>query len=160
MTEPFCNLQTGNRLDGRRNAEGCKYKGLETCLKALQETLWTLNFLRLQPRRIGVNTYALISYPASDCSKSLSDFSRLPSFAALSSEAANFFRAEEAPRCRGLGDSASQHEPYQFDHSSITMQAYLTSIELLDVFPMSHPVWVQRSDLVRLSLRFSSLRVI
>ena len=25
MTEPFCNVQIGNRLDGRRNAEGCKW---------------------------------------------------------------------------------------------------------------------------------------
>ena len=26
LTKAFCNLQTGNRLEGRRNAEGCKYK--------------------------------------------------------------------------------------------------------------------------------------
>ena len=26
LTEVFCNLQTGNRLDGRRNAEGCKIR--------------------------------------------------------------------------------------------------------------------------------------
>ena len=25
LTKAFCNLQTGNRLEGRRNAEGCKY---------------------------------------------------------------------------------------------------------------------------------------
>ena len=26
LTKAFCNLQTGNRLEGRRNAEGCKYR--------------------------------------------------------------------------------------------------------------------------------------
>ena len=28
LTKAFCNLQTGNRLEGRRNAEGCKYRVL------------------------------------------------------------------------------------------------------------------------------------
>ena len=29
LTKAFCNLQTGNRLEGRRNAEGCKYQWFE-----------------------------------------------------------------------------------------------------------------------------------
>ena len=30
LTKAFCNLQTGNRLEGRRNAEGCKYGTVPT----------------------------------------------------------------------------------------------------------------------------------
>ena len=34
LTKAFCNLQTGNRLEGRRNAEGCKYifRKLRECM--------------------------------------------------------------------------------------------------------------------------------
>ena len=32
LTKAFCNLQTGNRLEGRRNAEGCKYPIVEFML--------------------------------------------------------------------------------------------------------------------------------
>ena len=32
LTKAFCNLQTGNRLEGRRNAEGCKYTSIKVHL--------------------------------------------------------------------------------------------------------------------------------
>ena len=32
LTKAFCNLQTGNRLEGRRNAEGCKYNDSQNSL--------------------------------------------------------------------------------------------------------------------------------
>ena len=40
LTKAFCNLQTGNRLEGRRNAEGCKYElNMKYSLKTTVKTV-------------------------------------------------------------------------------------------------------------------------
>ena len=56
LTKAFCNLQTGNRLEGRRNAEGCKYniRPVPFVFKILNyRSNWAMRGKREKPAGLG-----------------------------------------------------------------------------------------------------------